>query len=42
MCAATLVSQAVPGHTHTCVRDHESGNHMCSDPSCRRWFGVAS
>lgn len=42
MCAAVLASKALPGHVHTCARDHDGGNHLCADPSCRRWFGVAS
>lgn len=41
-CGATMQSRALPDHVHTCAVEHDAGDHVCSDPTCRRWFGVAS
>lgn len=37
-CNATMVSKLVPGHTHECSGKHDSGDHMCRHPECRRYF----
>ena len=39
MCNVELESKDSPGHTHVCAVDGPHGAHMCSDRSCRRWFG---
>lgn len=41
MCTATLKSTALPDHTHACLGGCETSYHMCSDRSCRRYFGMA-
>ena len=33
-----MVSMALPDHTHVCGGQHDAGDHLCSDPSCRRYF----
>jgi hypothetical protein len=40
-CRVTLRSKVIPGHTHACALEHERGDHMCAEPNCRRWFGLA-
>lgn len=37
-CGATMRSEQVKGHTHYCTGTHDSGDHKCADPACRRWF----
>lgn len=37
-CNATMDSRLLSGHTHTCGGRHMDGGHMCSAPTCRRWF----
>ena len=37
-CGETMQGQTDPDHTHVCASEHEAGDHICSDPKCRRYF----
>jgi hypothetical protein len=38
-CWKTMESTYLPGHTHLCELASHTGDHICSDPTCRRRFG---
>jgi hypothetical protein len=37
-CGETMQSMQDPDHIHTCGGEHDSDDHKCTDPDCRRYF----